>query len=93
MLLCRTGHCPANQAKPGLGNFCPAYASLIAIALLQKSRYALPLRSRPPSFYLISSEAVLLTGEEEKIFTMSLQCRSVNKTNHSRSPNIPRIIT
>jgi hypothetical protein len=40
MLLCRTRPFPANQAKPGLGTFAPL--TLIAITLLQKSRYALP---------------------------------------------------
>jgi hypothetical protein len=29
-----------------------------------KSRYALPLLTKPPSFCLISSEAVLLTGKK-----------------------------
>jgi hypothetical protein len=55
------GHYPATQAKPGLGTFA---AIVCAPAnALQKSRYALPLRTRPSSFCLISSEAVLLTGK------------------------------
>jgi hypothetical protein len=36
------GHCPANQAKPGLGTLAPLTLSHIAIALLQKYHYALP---------------------------------------------------
>jgi hypothetical protein len=63
-LLCRTRPLLCKSGKTWAGNFCPAVATLIAIALLQKFRYALPLHTRPPSFCLISSEAVLLPGEE-----------------------------
>jgi hypothetical protein len=37
------GHCAANQAKPGLGTLALLTLSHVAITLLQKSRYALPL--------------------------------------------------
>ncbi len=61
MLLCRTGLCPANQAKPGLESFCGHIAHTTPCTA--KISYALP-RIRPPSFCLISSEAVLLTRKK-----------------------------
>ena len=60
MLLCRTRPYPANQAKPGLEKFA---ASAHTGPCTAKISYALPLRTRPPSFCLISPEAVLLTGK------------------------------
>jgi hypothetical protein len=56
------GLCPANQAKPGLQSFYPAS---LAFALASvKICYALPLRTRPPSFCLILAEALLLTRKK-----------------------------
>ncbi|WP_091369440.1 hypothetical protein [Mucilaginibacter mallensis] len=61
MLLCRTG--PTLQIRQNLGwNLFAAILRTILCAA--KISYALP-RTRPPSFCLISPEAVLLTGEEK----------------------------
>jgi len=65
MLLCCTGPLPRKSGKTRAGNICPAYASLTAFASAKIS-YALPLRSRPPSFCLISPEAFLMTGKRVK---------------------------
>jgi hypothetical protein len=56
----------ALQTRQNLG--CCLFMLLsLALALASvKSRYALPLRTRPTSFCLISSEAVLLTEERKK---------------------------
>jgi len=62
MLLCRTGHCAANPAKPGLQNFCPA--SHAHVCPSAKYCYALQ-RTGPALFCRISPEAVLLTGFQE----------------------------
>jgi len=66
MLLCRTRPYPANQAKPGLLYFYAAVATHFGLYPSVKICYALPLHTRPPSFCLISPEAVLLTGEKKK---------------------------
>jgi hypothetical protein len=52
-----------NQAKPGLEKFAAIMCALAQCAA--KISYALPLHTRSPSFCLISSEAVLLTGKEK----------------------------
>nr|MBB6140425.1 hypothetical protein [Mucilaginibacter sp. X5P1] len=80
MLLCRTRPLLCKSGKTWAGNFYPACATLIAITLLQKSRYALP-RTRPPSFCLLSSEAVLPTG---KIKQKSI-CASLRGTKQSQT--------
>jgi len=53
------GLCPANQAEPGAGVFCPA----IRTRHPRFSKILMPLQPHyPPSFCLISAEAGLLTG-------------------------------
>ncbi len=62
MLLCRTRPLPCKSGKTGAAIFLPIALPLKAYAAV-KICYALP-RTRPPSFCLISPEAVLLTGTE-----------------------------
>jgi hypothetical protein len=59
------GLLPCKSGKTWAAAFLRRYRSLMPLASV-KSRYALPLRTRPPSFCLISSEAVLLTGKRKK---------------------------
>jgi hypothetical protein len=58
----------ALQIRQNLGCclFTPLRSLIVQASV--KSRYALPLRTRPPLFCLISSEAVLLTKEERNKF-------------------------
>jgi len=54
------GFCPANQAEPGTGVFCPA----IRTRSPNFSKILMPLQPHcPPSFCLISPEAGLPTGK------------------------------
>jgi hypothetical protein len=66
MLFCRTKPLPCKSGKTWAAVFSRRYRSLLALASV-KSRYALPLRTRPPSFCLLSPEAVLLTGKSKAI--------------------------
>ncbi|NOW94877.1 hypothetical protein FHW89_001532 [Mucilaginibacter sp. SG564] len=64
MLLCARGLCPANQAEPRAAIICPASHPLASAS----AKLAMPLQPhRPPSFYPLSSEAVLLTGKGNSI--------------------------
>jgi len=74
---------PANQAKPGLLYFYPAVATHFGPYASVKICYALPLRSKPPSFYLISPEAVLLTGASPK---SSPKERALNEPKSGKGP-------
>jgi hypothetical protein len=58
MLLCRTGLCPANQAKTRAVKFCPAVART---ALRFSKKLLCPCLRTAHQFYLISPEADLLT--------------------------------
>jgi hypothetical protein len=54
---------PCKSDKTWAAAFLPRYRPLLPLASV-KSRYALPLRTRPPSFCLFSPQAVLPTAEE-----------------------------
>ena len=75
MLLCRTVAIACNSDKTWAGNFC-GQSVRSRPHTLQKFRYALPLHTMPPSFCLISSEAVLLTGEPHTLSKRHCEERS-----------------
>jgi hypothetical protein len=76
MLLCRTGPLPCKSGKTWAAIFLPLASPLIVTASV-KICYALP-RSRPPLFYLISAEAILLTKEPHPTLSKGEDLKKAN---------------